>query len=89
MFARQHYFKKMTLFLKNWTVIRLLRLGLGAFILYDGIRSQEWLFIVFGLYFSGLAILNIGCFGAQQCGVPSTRKNSIDHDVQTETEELH
>lgn len=76
----------MTLFFKKWTVIRLLRLSLGAFILYDGFRSQEWLFIAFGLYFTGLAILNIGCFGAQQCSVPSIKKSSIDQKVETEFE---
>lgn len=89
MYVRQPYYKKMTLFLKNWTVIRLMRLSLGGFILYDGIRSQEWLFIAFGVYFTGLAILNLGCFGAQQCSVPTTKNNSVDQKVETKFEEVH
>lgn len=89
MYVRQPYYKTMPLILKNWTVIRLMRLSLGGFILYDGIRSQEWLFIAFGLYFTGLAILNIGCFGAQQCSVSSTKKSLIDKKVETEFEEVH
>lgn len=46
---------------KNWNVMRVFRLMLGVFILGDGIRNHEPMFIFLGILFSILPIFNIGC----------------------------
>jgi len=48
----------MSFSLKNWNAIRLVCLSLGIFILYDGIRSHEWFFLVIGAYFTGSGLQN-------------------------------
>jgi hypothetical protein len=79
----------MTLLLKNWNAIRMLRLSLGIFILYDGIRSHEWFFMAMGAYFTAMALLNIGCFGSQSCAVPKQKSVVSEKPIEVDFEEIH
>lgn len=65
--------------------MRIIRLALGAFIAYDGFRTQEFLIMSLGLVFMGLAVMNVGCCGAQGCGVPTKQAgNSEPEEVKYE-----
>lgn len=71
--------------LTNWSFMRIIRLALGAFIAYDGFRTHEYLIMSMGLLFTGLAVMNLGCCGAQGCGVPSKQVNATEpEEVQYE-----
>jgi hypothetical protein len=71
--------------LTNWSVMRIIRLALGVFIAYDGFRTHEYLIMSMGMLFMGLSVMNIGCCGAQGCGVPTKQANAADpEEVQYE-----
>ena len=55
--------------------MRTLRLGMGIFIISQGILAQEWMLIVMGSLFSLLAVLNIGCCGTSACSTPQPKNN--------------
>lgn len=57
--------------LKNWNMMRMLRLVIGIFIISQGMLAQEWALIAMGSIFSALAVLNIGC--CDRC-LPNTPK---------------
>ena len=62
--------------LHNWSFLRIIRLALGGFIAYDGFRTHEFLIMTMGLVFMGLAVMNLGCCGAQGCGIPAKSNSS-------------
>ena len=71
---------KKTIF-SNWNFMRVLRLGMGIAILVQAILSNEVLFGIAGLLFSGMAVLNIGCCGAGGCSVPTKRTSETTKDI--------
>ena len=73
--------------LYNWSFLRIIRLAVGGFIAYDGFRTHEFLIMTLGLVFMGLAVMNLGCCGAQGCGIP-TKKNHSDETQEVEYEEV-
>lgn len=62
--------------LSNWNFMRVLRLGLGIFIIVQGIVAHDWIFIVTGALFSLLPVLNIGCCSTNECHVEQYRKET-------------
>ncbi len=56
-------------YISKWNLSRVLRLGLGILILFQGIESREWFFIAIGLIFSLLAVLNYGFCGSTACDI--------------------
>lgn len=68
---------------RNWNLMRLIRLILGAFIIYDGFRSREYAFIGAGLLLVGMSLFNIGCCGVQGCDVSpkSLNQNPSEQEV--------
>ena len=53
--------------LQSWTIIRLLRLGMGLAIIYQGIDLQQWLIVILGGIFSLMPLLNMGCCNTSGC----------------------
>lgn len=47
--------------LKNWNIMRILRLGIGIFVIWQGVLVQEWALIILGSLFLVFTALNIGC----------------------------
>ena len=64
--------------LKTWDLIRLVRLALGIAIIYQGLMSQQWIFVILGGLFSLMPLLNIGCCGPEGCEMP---KNSYQKNI--------
>lgn len=57
-------------YLKNWNLMRVLRLALGIFIIVEGIMEKEWLLVVLGSLFSVMPLMNISCCGVSGCNTP-------------------
>lgn len=66
---------EMKKYLKNWDLMRVLRLILGVIIVVQSIYTKEWLFIMLGIAFVLLPIFNVGCCGASSCSVPTKTSN--------------
>lgn len=56
-------------YLKNWNVMRLLRLALGIFAIVQGVQAAQWLLVAMGGIFCIMPLLNIGCSGVSGCTV--------------------
>lgn len=62
--------------LKNWNLMRIMRLAIGIIAVVQGIETQQWILSVLGGFFSLMALLNVGCCATGNCGVP-LRKNTV------------
>lgn len=62
--------------LKNWHVMRWIRLAFALFLFIQAYILKEWMFVAFGLFFLFQVIFNFGC-GANGCALPNKkyRKN--------------
>jgi hypothetical protein len=73
---------------RNWHLMRIIRLVLGGFIVYDGLRSHEYLFVFFGGAFMYMALFNLGCCGPQGCAVTPINDNKSDMESEVQFEEV-
>ena len=53
--------------------LRLLRYGIGAYLLIGGLIQMDGVVILMGLVLTLMAIFNVGCFGGQ-CAAPSLQQ---------------
>ena len=60
--------------LSNWNLMRIIRLVLGTVILVQGIIGKDFVSIVFGVLFGGMAVLNMGCCSGG-CSVNTSSEN--------------
>lgn len=71
-------------YLKNWNMMRVLRLALGIFIIVQGIMAKEWLLAGLGGLFSLMPLMNIGCCGVSGCSTPVSRTRKKKEDISYE-----
>jgi len=64
----------MTISLKNWHFMRLLRAGFALWAITEAWRTSQWLLLVPGGIFAIQAIFDIGCCGAAGCAAPAGRR---------------
>lgn len=64
-------------YLRNWNIMRFIRLALGVAIIIQGVQASEWLFVVLGVMFTLMPIFNLGC-SSVNCSVPN--KKYIDKE---------
>ncbi len=64
--------------LRNWNLMRFIRLLLGIMIIIQSINHKDYLFAFVGLLFAGMALANIGCCGTGGCStnIYSNKKNT-------------
>ena len=67
--------------LKNWNFFRIIRLALGLYVMIQALATQTWILAAFGLWFTLMPLLNIGC-GATGCNVP--RQKAGDKEIEYE-----
>ncbi|HUH73173.1 MAG TPA: hypothetical protein VLZ75_02085 [Chitinophagales bacterium] len=67
-------------YLRNWNIMRFIRLALGIAIIIQGVQASEWMFIVLGAMFSLMPIFNLGC-SSGNCSIPKDKSIAIDDDV--------
>ena len=58
----------------NWNFGRVLRLGLGIFIMVQSVIVKDWTMGIIGAMFTAMPVFNIGCCGSGGCAVPSSTK---------------
>lgn len=44
-----------------WSFMRVIRLLMGIFLIVQGVYAYQWMAIIFGIGFSLLPLLNLGC----------------------------
>lgn len=71
-------------YLKNWNIMRVLRLALGIFIIVQGIMAKEWLLAGLGGLFLLMPLLNIGCCGVSGCSTLVPKSNKKIEDISYE-----
>jgi hypothetical protein len=54
--------------LHNWNIIRLFRLAMAIFLVFNAYETRQWWFALFGLFFLVQAIFNLGC-GNNGCNI--------------------
>ena len=62
-------------FFRNWYFMRWIRLAFALFLFYQAFLLKEWMFVVFGLFFTIQVIFNIGC-SSNGCTIPYTKNNN-------------
>ena len=72
---------------QNWGFMRIIRLIIGGYALFEAVRSSDIFIGIMGAVILGMALFNIGC-GPQGCGVPTNRSKST-HSDEIEYEEVH
>lgn len=65
--------------LTNWNFLRILRLVLGGVILVQGIMAKDFVSILFGVFFAGTAVVNVGCCGSG-CSVNYRSQTKVKND---------
>ncbi len=64
--------------------MRVLRFILGISIIVQGAVSGTWSFIILGMLFTLLPVLNIGCCGASGCRTPVSKNSEGVEDISYE-----
>lgn len=72
--------------LSNWSFMRILRLAMAIFIIFQGIETAQWLFVVTGIIFALMPIFNIGCCGTSGCNTNLYSKQNSKNQETTYTE---
>ena len=75
--------------LTNWHIMRILRLGIGIWLLIAGITMKDWAAGFFSIFFLYQAVTDTGCCGASGCspGINRTANKTTDL-AETEYEEI-
>ncbi|MHB1177684.1 MAG: hypothetical protein ACYCZO_05065 [Daejeonella sp.] len=70
----------------NWSLMRWVRLVMGAVIAFQAIQLQDVLFGILSIFFIFQALSNTGCCGAAGCNVDPRAENieKADHTKQSE-----
>ena len=79
--------KMWTNYIKNWGLMRIIRLVIGGYALYEAIVAHDSMMGLLGFVLVGMALLNAGC-GAQGCGVPAKPQINKDSTEELEFEEV-
>lgn len=58
-------------YLRNWNLMRIIRLVLGVVVIVQGIQANEWMLVVLGGLFTLMPVFNIGCCGTAGCSTRS------------------
>jgi hypothetical protein len=62
--------------LKNWNLLRVIRLVFGVYVLIQGVYTRDMSYLLIGGLFTLMPVLNIGCCSTSGCATPN-RKNEI------------
>jgi len=71
--------------LQSWNFTRLIRFILGLAVLLQGIFARDNITIIFGIAIGGMALINVGCCGANGCSITTPAKTKIIQDEELDT----
>ena len=63
----------------NWNYIRVIRLVLGLIVMIQAVYTKNYLFLLPGILFTGMALLNTSFCGSNGCAVPQS-ENKISKE---------
>lgn len=69
--------------LKGWNLRRLMYIILGGFVIGQAILTQQYLIILFGVYFASMGIFNFGCASGVCAYVPPPQKQVVKDNSDT------
>ena len=78
----------MTAVLKNWDFMRLLRMGMGLWLIYSAFIDRQPLLGLMGGLFALQAAFNVGCCGSAGCATTSNRQSASKTIEETHYEEV-
>ena len=64
--------------LYGWNIMRVLRLGMGIFAIWQAFVTREWILGLAGAFLLYMALANVGCCGTGGCAVPPGRFRKRD-----------
>ncbi|MGB1094549.1 MAG: hypothetical protein ACPG0L_07605 [Bacteroidia bacterium] len=67
----------MNVLFKNWNFARVARLIIGGSILVQGILNKDVAIILFGSFFTGLALFTTGCCGTTNCSTRNSKETAV------------
>lgn len=73
---------------QRWDFMRILRLVIGVTVIGQAVMMQELLLAIGGGMLTTMAVLNIGCCGAQGCGVNPRKDIAARGPEETQFEEI-
>jgi hypothetical protein len=73
---------------QHWDFMRILRLVIGVTVIGQAVMMHELLLAIGGGMLTTMAVLNIGCCGAQGCGVNPRKEISPKGLEETQFEEV-
>jgi hypothetical protein len=74
--------------LRNWDLMRILRMGMGLWLIYSAFADRQPLLGLMGGLFALQAVLNVGCCGANGCASPNYRQSKTYSHEETVYEEV-
>jgi hypothetical protein len=78
-----------TLLLKNWNIMRVLRLAIAVWLLVSAFQAKEIMFGLLGGLLLIMAVMNVGCCGVNGCATPMpTRKKTSQKEGGIDYEEI-
>ncbi|WP_428657935.1 hypothetical protein [Runella sp.] len=74
----------MSTLLNNWNFMRILRLGMGLWLIYSAVANHQAVLGLLGGLFALQSVTNTGCCGPNGCSLPNTPKH-----ISKTTQEIH
>lgn len=78
----------MSTVVSNWNFMRMLRMGMGLWLIYSAVADHQPLLGLMGGLFALQAAMNIGCCGSAGCAAPNTRQSTSKTIDETHYEEV-
>ena len=75
-------------YLQGWNITRIFRLVLGVVILIQGLKANDWMFILLGAGFAAMPLFNVGCCSNGSCETPIRKASPIVAKEEVEFEEI-
>jgi len=66
--------------LKNWGLMRVIRLVLAGVVLTEAFRSNEVILGLLGVILLSQSVLNVGCCGSSGCDIGHNTKKSASYE---------
>ena len=70
--------------LKNWNLMRVIRLVFGVYVIVQGVSNRDMSYLLIGTLFTLMPIFNIGCCSTSGCATRTTSKAGTTEDISYE-----
>jgi len=70
--------------LKNWNVLRVIRLVFGLYVLIQGVYARDMSYVLIGGLFTLMPVLNIGCCSTSGCATTNRKSEVTTEDISYE-----